>query len=567
MKKYNITFLAVSFSVLANAQTLQDAITKTENECFETAATDLRALIAKEPTKGDNYFYYGENFSKNHNSDSAMIMYKKGTEMQATNPLNYIGIGKVLLDQDNEKDANTNLFKGKTLGTKNATAYMKLAEVYINAPGTFKNPVEAIKLLMDAIKFEPKNPEAHILMGDALLEQNPTEGGPAIKEYDKALELNPKSSKAVLREGKLYSRARNYNLALDYYKKAIGIDPNFAPAYIEMAELYHLAAQEAKALEALNKYLAIHCPSISAGKRHASFLFLNKQYAEAIKEIEEIVKKDANDPYMWRILGYAYFEVGDKTDKDVFIKGLAAINKFFEVTDGKPFKYNSDDYKYKGKLLAKTGKDSLGSLEIEKAIAADPIKNCELNGEIGKIYTKAKKWDRAIIFYDKKTQCPNAKGLDGADNFDLGRAYYYLAGAKEKEAAELKNATEKTKKETEATELFVKADTCFSRLTQLSPTFSTGYFFRGNVNVHLDLKSEKWLAKPYFEKGFSMVKAEDRGLPTNKNYIITSCEYLGYYNLKEAKDNAKAKEFFAILKELDPNNKKAIDFFKSPEGK
>jgi lipoprotein NlpI len=63
-----------------------------------------------------------------------------------------------------------------------------------------------------------------------------------------------------------------------------------------------------------------------------------------------------------------------------------------------------------------------------------------------------------------------------------------------------------------------------------------------------------------------MVKPEERSLPANKNYIITSCEYLGYYYLKN-KDNAKAKEFFGILKELDPTNKKAIDFLKSPEGK
>src|SRR5207237_3487287 len=212
---------------------------KTENECFKAAAAEFRAMIAKDGTKGDYYFYYGENFFKNNNPDSAMIIYKKGSEAQPTNPLNYIGMGRVLLQQGKEQDANANLFKGKTLDKKNATAFMKLAEVYIDAPAPNKNFVEANKLLAEVMKLDAKNPEAHILLGDALLEQNPTEGGPAIKEYDKALELNPKSPKAVLREGKLYSRARNYNLALEYYKKAIGIDPNFAPAYIEMTELYH----------------------------------------------------------------------------------------------------------------------------------------------------------------------------------------------------------------------------------------------------------------------------------------------------------------------------------------
>ncbi|HWY37361.1 MAG TPA: tetratricopeptide repeat protein, partial [Bacteroidia bacterium] len=507
-------------------------------------------------------------YFKNGDLDSAMMMYKKGTEVQPTNPLGYVGVGKVLLYQGKEQDGNASLFKGKTLGAKNANAFMELAEVYITVPPPYKNLMEANKLLTDAIKWEPKNPEAHILMGDNILEQNPTEGGSAaIKEYDKALELNPKSPKAVLREGKLYSRARNYNLALDYYKKAIAIDPTFAPAHREIAEIYHMANQDGKALENIEKYLQLNNGSLSAHKRYASFMFLNKKYPEAIKEIEDIVKKDPKDCYMWRILGYAYYELGNATDKDAFTKGLDAINKFFAgIQEKKDFKMLPDDYKYKGLLLGKTGQDSLGAAEIEKAIAQDPDKNCELNGEIGKMFLKSKKYEKAIIYYEKKAACPNSKGLNGADNFDLGRAYYYLAGSKEKEASEIKDAAAKTKKETEAAELFVKADTCFSRLTQQSPAFSTGYFMRGNVNIHLDPKNDKWLAKPHFEKAMSIVKPEERTLPANKNYVITACEYLGYHYLKN-KDNAKAKEYFTILKELDPNNKKATDFFKSPEGK
>ena len=73
MKKTNLTLLALSFGVFANAQTLQDAITKTENERFEAAAADFRSLISKDATKGDTYFYFGENYFKNDNLDSAMI--------------------------------------------------------------------------------------------------------------------------------------------------------------------------------------------------------------------------------------------------------------------------------------------------------------------------------------------------------------------------------------------------------------------------------------------------------------------------------------------------------------
>jgi len=305
MKRINSTLLALSFACVVGAQNLQEAITKTDNERFEAAAADFRALIAKDAAKGDYYFYYGENFFKTENLDSAYIIYKKGSEVQPTNPLNYVGMGKVLLYQGKDQDANANLFKGKTLDKKNVSALLKIAEAYINVPAPFKNLVEANKLLTDALKMESKNPEAHLLMGDYLLEQNPVEGGSmAIKEYDEAIKLNPKSPKGTLRKGKLYYRGRNYNLALDFYKQAIVIDPNFAPAYLEMAELYQLAAQPAKALEAIQKYIELNGSSLYAHRKLAGYLFLNKKYQEAITEWESILKKTPDACDNWHNLGH-----------------------------------------------------------------------------------------------------------------------------------------------------------------------------------------------------------------------------------------------------------------------
>jgi len=197
----------------AIAQSLQDAITKTDNERFESAAVDFRNLIAKEPSKGDHYFYYGENFFKRGDLDSAQVYYAKGAELNATFPLNYVGLGKVLWFKGIQPEAKTQIFKATTLGgNKNAEVIRKIAEIYINADQ--KNLDEAINLLNVAIKLEPKNQESYLLLGDALLEKNPTDGGPAMKNYSKASELNPKSPKGDLRSGKLYQRGQNYQLAL-----------------------------------------------------------------------------------------------------------------------------------------------------------------------------------------------------------------------------------------------------------------------------------------------------------------------------------------------------------------
>ncbi len=284
MKK--ITLISASFILASStfAQTLQDAITKTDNERYAAAASDFRALIAKEANKGDNYFYYGENFFKKGDLDSANMYYQKGAELNATYPLNYVGLGKVLWYKGNTADAKTQFFKASELGLKKNTEVMrKTAETYIEAEN--KSLDEAMALLNAAIKIEPKNAENYLLMGDALLEKNPTEGGPAIKQYDKFSELNPKSPKGILRAGKLYQRGRNYQLALDLYKKAQDLDPTYAPAYREKAELYNLAGQKANAVESYKKYLELN-NSDEARIRYAGFLVINKQYAEAITESE-----------------------------------------------------------------------------------------------------------------------------------------------------------------------------------------------------------------------------------------------------------------------------------------
>jgi len=550
MKKITLIAASLTLTHIAFAQTLQEAITKTDNERYAAAASDFRNLIAKEGSKGENYFYYGENYFKNGELDSANIFYQKGADINATYPLNNVGLGKVLWYKGKTAEAKTQFFKAATLGAnKNAEVMRKTAEVYINSDN--KSLDEAISLLNAAIKLEPKNAENHILMGDALLEKNPSDGGPAIKEYNKATELNPKSPAGVLRSGKLYQRARNYQLALDLYKQAETIDPNYAPAYREKAELYYLAGQKANAIESYKKYLALN-NSDEARTRYAMFLYANKQYAETIAETENLQKAGDKNLYLDRILAHSYAELGNKTDSAAYTKGLKALNDFFEK-GGPNFKYLPIDYKYKGMLLSKTGKDSLGIVELEKAAAMDPKAEGEIVNEVVKIYMKQKKYGKAIEAFQRK-MAGDEKNLALQDWYDFGRAYYYEGGNKQKE-----------KKDADALQMFIKADTCFSKLAQKSPEYAIAYFWRAKANVQQDLKNEKWLAKPYYEKGLELVKTQN-ALPANKANVIEASEYLGYHAVT-IKDYAKAKEYFGIIKELDPNNKKAIDFFKSPQGK
>lgn len=561
--KTRLTLAALGLSVFTYAQTLQDAIIKTQNENYAAAGTDFATIISKEPGKGENYFYYGENFFGNDDLEGANAQYQKGTELNATYPLNYVGLGKVLLYKGKEADAKAMFYKAATLGAnKNTEVMRKTAEAYINAEN--KNLDEAIKLLNEAIKLDAKNPENYILLGDALLEKNPTDGSAPIKNYQKASELNPKSTKGILREGKLYQRGRNYQLAIDYYKKALGIDATFAPAYRELAEVYMMAGRNKDAIEYWKKYLELN-NSNDARYRYFTALYNNKQYSEAIAEGESLMKAGYSNLYIPRLMGYGYYEMGNKTDTMAFVKGLDAMNKFFDLAGKEAnFKYLPTDYKYKGMLLSKTGKDSLGVVEMEKAIAMDATGNCELWAEVGRIWSKAKNYNKSIAAWEKRAGC--AKAINGQDNFEFGRTCYFAGGAKLREASTIKDAKAKTAKEAEATPYFVKADTCFSALIRSNSSFPAGYFWKGRVETYLDPNNAQWLAKPLFEKALELTKPNEK-TGSYKSNVIEALEYLGYYHLTQNanKPNPDSDKYFNELKTMDPNNVKAKNYFTPPK--
>jgi tetratricopeptide (TPR) repeat protein len=572
MKNQLSVFTIAVLSTTSFSQTLQESITKTDNENFENAAASFRTLIAKEPTNGTNYFYLGENYFKRGDADSANVFYAKGAELNATNPLNYIGLGKVFLSKGNVTDAKSQFFKGVSLAAnKNAEVLRKNAEAWLVTDA--KNADEAIALANSALKLEPKNPENFILLGDAQLEKNPSDGSGPIKSYKSATTLNPKSARGILREGKLYQRGRNYQLAIDKYKEAISIDPTFAPAYRELAEVYSLYTQYSKAIENWKKYLELN-NSDFARYRFMSALFANKQYQEAITEYEGLKKQNYKSLYLERLAGYSYYEIGIKNDPNAYTKGLTAMDAFFKMAPS-DFKYLYNDYKYKGLLLSKTGKDSLGLIELEKAITLDAKASNEILSDIAAIYMKLKKYDKAIINYERKMN-GEPKNLNNNDYFGLGKSYFYTGINLLKESNTLLEAIRKSKKssdineaslkEKEAAGFFVKADTSFSRLTTLSPVWPIGYFWRGRSNSYLDPKNEKWLAKPHYEKMLTLIKPEER-TSTYKSNVIEASEYLGdyYLNNKEFKDKTKADEYWSAVKELDPANEKAKYYFAPPK--
>jgi hypothetical protein len=266
--------------------------------------------------------------------------------------------------------------------------------------------------------------------------------------------------------------------------------------------------------------------------------------------------------------------MGDKTDKEAYAKGLVAIEAFFKQA-GPDFKYIGTDYKYKGLLLLKTGKDSLAKIELEKAISLEPKLKSEIYTELAVNAMKAKKHSDCSHYYELKYGCDSAN-FGTNDFFSLGRAYFYTALSFKKEANDLREAQKKKKKPEETTEvlakessakaLFIKSDSAFSKTTQKNQAWPIGYFWRARANSYLDPTNALWLAKPYYEKMISLITKPEERTGTYKTNLIEAYEYLGSYYVT-TNDKAKADETWTFVKELDPANEKAKNYFTPPKPK
>ncbi len=81
------------------------------------------------------------------------------------------------------------------------------------------------------------------------LEQTGAGAEEIIEAYQKALELDPKSSGALVNLGTIFFNARRFREAEQYYREAIDADPAYALAHFDLANLYDERGNRAKALE------------------------------------------------------------------------------------------------------------------------------------------------------------------------------------------------------------------------------------------------------------------------------------------------------------------------------
>lgn len=132
---------------------------------------------------------------------------------------------------------------------QNSEAWRVLAQIHwINN----NEPDKAYDELIEALRCEPKNIWALVLMGNLLTkEKNDIEH--AKQYYDKVLEYYPDNAIAINNIGATYMERKDYEGALPYMEKALTIDDSYANSYYGLGLCYYQLGRLDDAFEICHK--------------------------------------------------------------------------------------------------------------------------------------------------------------------------------------------------------------------------------------------------------------------------------------------------------------------------
>lgn len=539
------------------AQSLDDAKKAIDAEQYQKATSTLKALVKSQAGKGENYFYLGNVYLKRDYLDSARAAFTQGVAAEAKNPLNYVGLGQADLMSNNATSAKTNFDKAiEVASKKDYTPYLYTGKAYI----AIDKPDFAAALpnlqKADELDDKDKDPETFVALGDfyALQRKN----SEALQNYMRALSINPALYRSTVQIGRMYKESRAFTEGETELKNVIAADANYGPAYRELAELYRqwadfepasAATKNADAITNYKKYLDLTDKSYESRIRYAQILFYAKDYKTLEQETTELAAMNPNDPknlIVLRLRGYSAFE-----NKN-YPQSLQFMNDFFaKVKD--TTRIIPEDYLYLGQAQLQNQQDSLGILNITKALVRDSSKSVIL-ADLAKTYYDAKDYKKAMNTYEVANRFnPNAKGAGSLLNFyyhGLASYFYYGQGYSAK--------TNPSK------DILVKADSSFATLAKYSPSTYDAYLWRARVNNLKDSDTDPvGLKLPFYQQYLDSLGAHPDKQTANvkKNMVEAYNQIAGFAAYKE--DKEKAKLYWDKALAIDPANATATEGIKS----
>ncbi len=529
MKKLLFAFAFLSCASLVRTQvpSMETGLQYLENENYNAALNTFTAIAKNDPKNSSIYYYIGEVNYREDNMEAAEKAFAKGLDINSNCAECKVGMGKLKLDKKNIEGSEEYFLSASRLGKKDAHIIALIGEAYLRS----KNPNgnKAVDFLSRARDMDNKNGKYWALLGDAF--QMTGDNGSAMTAYETAVEEDPTNTAAYISMGRIWSAAKQEDLAIEQLEKAIELAPNDALPYKDLIEIYIRKNQYDKVTPLLQKYSSLAGDDVGAKVRLIKFLtFQAKDYDNAIAKGQALIQTNPDQYTVYRWLAWAYGE------KEMWQPSYDNSKKLFdEIGKKKERKSFPSDYDYWAKAAFHLGNLDESWHIYKKYLDLVPERTQEIIGLFAKTYFSEKDYENSIRFYYMKAE---KDSLTIVDNYYLGLAYYY---------------SDKNE----------QADSMFIKVLEINPEYAQGWWMRAKIGIQLDLVDstdvDQFRSKVPYEK-YIELSSENPEQDTNiQKNLITAYDYLGVYWAQQ-EDFEKAIEYFNAILALDPEHERSIEF-------
>jgi tetratricopeptide (TPR) repeat protein len=525
MKKYlySLVLSAVMCGNALFAQSVDQGKKFFYYERYSSAKAELEKVLAANPNNIEATYWLGQTLLEMKDSVAARDLYQKALSTNGNAPLLLVGTGQVELMDGKKEEARQRFETAISLTkSKDIDIFNAIGRANVQARnGDADYALEKLNLATQVKKFN--DPTTYLLMGDAYRKK--VDGGSAVTNYQRALEMKPDLAAAKHRIGRIYLTQKNSEIFLPAFEDAIRIDANYAPAIYDLY-YYYFSRDINKAKDYYDKYLAVSDPNPENDYEKTAILYASRRYDEAISTANGFIAQlgDKADPKYYKLIAYSYDEKKDSLN----------ARKYLEQYFGKQKQegFVPKDYEFLANTLAKFPGNEVQAMEsYDKAIVMDTAMESKLELMTNAAALAKKTGNRVAEAKYLGQLVATKKDPNNVDFYNWGFANYQ-AGQ------------------------YATADSIFAIYTEKYPTEIYGYLWRARTNQAMDTTMQQGLAVPHYEKLGEMALSIDAA--KFKGQAVSSYFYLVQYYNDIKKDPAKALEYVDKVLAIDPANETAV---------
>ncbi len=334
---------------------------------------------------------YLDMWDRTGNVDKAIALLQRGIQLDPQSAVSYAGMGEAYYyknfanpDPQWQRLTSDNASKAVALNNDLAEAHISLGMAKVQSGDSAGAEQEFQK----AAQLDPKSSVPHRELGQ--LYSKSDKQSLADKEFRRALELNPKDWETDVNLGAAAYKVGNYKDAVSSWEQALRIQPDDIHALVNLGAGYHALARDDDAAAALQRALEIK-PDADVYNNLGTIRYYQGHYDKAAAAFEKTVSLSANDFNSWASLGDAYRQLHNADKAKQSYQQAIPLVKEEIVKHPDQMELRADLAVY----LAKTG-DKQGSLQAISAIDLAKEKDPTNLFEIAIAYELCGERDKAI---------------------------------------------------------------------------------------------------------------------------------------------------------------------------